>query len=800
MSVIWYKVWSDLWDNKVRTTLAVLSITVGVFSIGAIFGMVDQLLSTMDKAHQEIIPSHIRMGLEKRITRDIADRLEHTNGVEAIELYNRIMVRYKTAPDEEWKTGIVYLRDDYADQTYELVQLKEGRWPDDNHIAIERLSSQAFGINIGDQVIFELAGSDRALSVVGKVRDSFVEPPQFGGDAVFYVADSGLERFGVPEGEFGAFLARVTPYSAELAKDVASALKDNLAKEGVDVNVTFYQDPKEHWGRRFVVGLNFILQILAVVSLFMSVILVLNTLTALITQQTNQIGIIKAIGGTVGVLIKTYLAGVLVYGLLALLVSLPLGAYLAFSLSQWFLNFFNIDYNIFQFSPQAVLYQLIAAIIAPVLAALWPILSGAAITVREAIASYGLGGGKLGGTWLDRGVETVGRRFLAAPYAVALGNMFRRKGRLLMTQLVLISAGTMFLIIMSFSTSLKLTLDNFFGREQYDITLIFEDNQRIDRAVRMAESLPGVEQAEISLTQPAAILKEGQRMSEAGIGATMIGFGTTSDFYRPLIIEGRWFTPGDGRVILISEDTSLKNNIKPGDTVTVDLGALGDTEWQVIGIFQTVFGSDFDPDPIYAPQEAIFQSTTKHNVGDRLHVRTHSSSESYSEAVRLQLENMYEERSMDVAISETKSVNRRGAEEQFGIIIGMLLALAVIVAVVGGIGLMGSLSISVVERTREIGVMRAIGARSSTIMGMLMMEGVLQGVLSWAIATPIAFALGQPLTITLGKAFEVALDYRFNLEAVLMWLLIVLVIATFASILPARNATQISVRESLAYA
>ncbi len=131
----------------------------------------------------------------------------------------------------------------------------------------------------------------------------------------------------------------------------------------------------------------------------------------------------------------------------------------------------------------------------------------------------------------------------------------------------------------------------------------------------------------------------------------------------------------------------------------------------------------------------------------------------------------------------------------------MLMFLAVVVAVVGGIGLMGSLSISVVERTREIGVMRAIGARSATIMGMFVMEGVLQGLLSWLVAVPISFFLGRSLANALGKTmFEANLDYQYNYQAVIIWLVVILIISTLASILPARNATRISVRDSLAYA
>jgi putative ABC transport system permease protein len=105
----------------------------------------------------------------------------------------------------------------------------------------------------------------------------------------------------------------------------------------------------------------------------------------------------------------------------------------------------------------------------------------------------------------------------------------------------------------------------------------------------------------------------------------------------------------------------------------------------------------------------------------------------------------------------------------------------------------------VVERIREIGVMRAIGAKTPTLMAMFVMEGVLQGLGSWAMALPFSFLLGRPLTQALGNALEVKLDYQYNFEAVFYWLVAILIISILASILPARNATRVSVRDSLAY-
>jgi putative ABC transport system permease protein len=800
MSVIWYKVWFDLWNNKVRTALAVLSIAVGVFAIGAIFGMVDQLLSGMDAAHQAVIPSHIQMYLIDRIDRDTAIRLKTIEGVEDVEVTNEVTVRYKLHPEDEWKRGQMVMRDDYDDQKYDVLQLKQGEWPDKDDIGIERLSSQHYGINIGDKVIFELDGADRALSITNLIRHPFVPPPQFGGDAVFFTDGQGMERFDIPEGEFGNLKVRVTPYSLELAKEVASEIKNRLGKEDIGVAVTFYQDPEEHWGRFFVEGLNLVLQVLAVISVFSSVVLVLNTLTALITQQTNQIGIIKAIGGSTGDIMKVYLAGVLVYGVLALLIALPLGALLAFGITQWFLNLFNIDYEVFQISTRAVTYQMLAAIAAPLIVALWPILNGATITVREAIASYGLGG-DFGSNWLDRTVERVGQKFLSAPYVIAIGNMFRRKGRLILTQLVLITAGAMYLVVMSLSASINLTLDNEFTRRNFNLFIVFDKNYRIDRTVQMAESIEGVDEAEVWFGKSASILKEGQRAKEAGLGAELLGIPTDSNFYRPLLVAGRWLQPGDSRVVVMNQETAKDNGIKLGDTITLDLGDLGKDDWQVVGLYQVIFGGNFSSDTLYAPLDAVFTATKKHNEGGSLRVRTTGSDAILTDAVRDELVDSYTRRNMDTLFTQTANEERTSADSQFSITTTMLLFLAIIVAVVGGIGLMGSLSISVVERTREIGVMRAIGARTRTIMGMFMLEAVLQGIFSWLIAVPISIVAAASLSQVLGQAmFDANLDYQYDYIAVLIWLVIILAISILASILPARSATQISVRDSLAYA
>jgi putative ABC transport system permease protein len=123
-----------------------------------------------------------------------------------------------------------------------------------------------------------------------------------------------------------------------------------------------------------------------------------------------------------------------------------------------------------------------------------------------------------------------------------------------------------------------------------------------------------------------------------------------------------------------------------------------------------------------------------------------------------------------------------------------------LLAVVGGLGLMGTMSINVLERIREIGVMRAVGASDSAVMRIIISEGVFIGLLSWlfgiVMAWPIAHFLGLAIGTTMLRE---QLSDTFSPLGVGLWLLIVLVISALASFMPAARAARLSVREVLSY-
>jgi putative ABC transport system permease protein len=109
------------------------------------------------------------------------------------------------------------------------------------------------------------------------------------------------------------------------------------------------------------------------------------------------------------------------------------------------------------------------------------------------------------------------------------------------------------------------------------------------------------------------------------------------------------------------------------------------------------------------------------------------------------------------------------------------------------------ISINVMERRREIGVMRAIGASSFHIFRLFIGEGLLLGWLSWLIAWPLSLPAGRVITNGLAAIMETELTYAYSITGALYWLGIITVLAMVASVLPAWGATRVSVRESLAY-
>jgi putative ABC transport system permease protein len=231
--------------------------------------------------------------------------------------------------------------------------------------------------------------------------------------------------------------------------------------------------------------------------------------------------------------------------------------------------------------------------------------------------------------------------------------------------------------------------------------------------------------------------------------------------------------------------------------VNVNLGPAGDSTWKVVGSLVDINNGG---KTVFVPREAFSRALRQPGRGDLFWIKTDRHDGAYQAAMEKQLRAAFEANSMKVNYSLTAGKNKEQNFATFNIITLLLLAMSVLAGVVGSFGLMGTMSINVLERSKEIGVMRAIGASSPTIVAIFVVEGVIVGLLSLIIAVPLSYPGSRLLADALGNLFfQTALDFQYSAIGLSLWLMIVVVLAVLASLWPAMRAARVSVRETLAY-
>ena len=140
------------------------------------------------------------------------------------------------------------------------------------------------------------------------------------------------------------------------------------------------------------------------------------------------------------------------------------------------------------------------------------------------------------------------------------------------------------------------------------------------------------------------------------------------------------------------------------------------------------------------------------------------------------------------------------ASESLDILVIFLLIMAILTAIVGAMGLTGTMGMNVLERTREIGIMRAIGADDSAVMRTVIAEGFVIGFISFVLAIILSIPFTYVLSDIVSTAvFETPIKVVFTFLGYAIWFGLVLLLSVVGSILPARNAARLTIREVLAY-
>jgi putative ABC transport system permease protein len=552
----WRKVWRDLWLNKSRTFIVVLSIAVGVFAVGTIATSQIILSRDLSRSYQATNPANATILTFDNFGDDVVEAIKNMREIDQAEPRRRVSLRVKTG--EDWRNLWVTAIPDFDDIKIDRINSEAGAWPPrDRELLIERSALGLLNANMGDTLTIKTPdGKIKYMPITGIAHDLNAQMYTMDGVVTGYMTSNTLDWLGQSH-DYNELRITVADHKDNMAhiQVVTDKVRGKIEDSGRTIWFAFVPEPGKHIFLNPVLqSISIMLGALALLSLVLSGFLVINTIAALITQQTRQIGMMKAVGGRSYQVVSMYLATVAAYGMLALFIAVPLGVAGAQLFSRFIASYLNFDVERITLPPEVLATQVAVGLLVPLVAGLYPVLVGTRVTVREAISEYGLGRGRFGASRLDQLLLAVQnsrllRRYLTRPTLLSLRNTFRRKGRLLLTLLTLILGGAIFITVFSLRTSLLDTMDSWMEYFQYDVAVQFEQSYRVERILAEARSIPDIAEAE---TWGFSNVRRERPDGTSSDNLILFAPPRRDQTGQTHHCAGRWLQPGDTNAIVVN--------------------------------------------------------------------------------------------------------------------------------------------------------------------------------------------------------------------------------------------------------
>jgi|CXWL01.1.fsa_nt_gi putative ABC transport system permease protein len=791
----WKKVWADFWGNRGRTLLTIMTIAVGAFAVGFNSNLGLYMNESMDRDYLSANPSEAQV-YAYPLDDNMVKMARAIPGVDTVEGFSSVGARIVRADGTYVDINFTAVEDP-SQMTLNFLKPATGETGISTYGDKETIidaSAVSLGYKPGDIIVLELGnGKKREIKLAGYIHDVTGFPYNLANTVNAYVTPDTLEWLGgdISTYELLAISVSEKQTDQEHVTEVAQAVADRMERAGATVYFVNVYQPGHHFAWSITQGVFFVLGALGYLTVLLSGFLIVNTITALMTQQTRQIGIMKAVGGDTLQLAGMYVVLILGFGVGALLIAAPLANMAAQTIGGGMAQWLNFQAAPYQGYSATLIQEVIVALIVPLFAAIFPVYNSVRVTVREAISDYGLGGNAK----LKKDSVNQNSVLIPRPIRISIRNTFRRKTRLGITLFTLVLAGAVFIAVYNLWASFDKVMEDIQGYFLADINISFDRGYRYDKVATVAESIPGVESAEGWL-EYSGTLKMGDE--EAGTQILFVAPPSTSTMIDPIITTGRWLKSGDENAIVIGNHLlQIFPDLKVGDWLTIEANGR-ETDWHIVGIYSIT--GNVSPPLLYVNYEYLSVLVGEPEMAYSLRVITSEHDSLTQRRINDHIQAAFEKRGINIRSTQLGAEFIESQKAQTDILVYFMLVMASLIAIVGGLGLMGTMSINVLERTREIGVMRAIGASNGDIQAIVITEGMVIGILSWAISIVIAIPITNVLCFGVGMAILTApMPAVFGVSGVLAWLIFTIVLGTLASALPARRASRLTVRDTLAY-
>lgn len=789
----WRKAIRDLSLNKMRSFLVILAIIIGVFGISVVANSYSILTREMNKNYMDTNPASATLTTDY-LDSTVLENIKKYPDIQEVERRDKIVGRVQIG-ENEWKDIWLFVVDDFDNVRLDTFTPEEGKAiPADGEILFERKALTFTEGKIGQSINIRIPdGITTTLKLSGTVYAPGLAPAWMEGLAYGFIThDTYLQLGGKDTFSDVKILVKGDTMDKKYIRETAYSLKDYLSQNGIGVYRIDIPDPGRHPHYTQMATLLYLMEVFGLITLILSGVLVANMITSIMEQQTRQIGIMKAVGAGTGQITLLYQGIVLFSSLIALLIGIPIGIYAGRGVSWLVAEILNFKISSYHIPAYIFLLEIAVGLLIPILVSFIPIRKASKVTVREALQDYGIKQEKYSGKGSEKTSSLL--RHLPRPFLLSLRNTFRRKGRLLFTLMVMAIGGCGFIVAMNIYSSMYNTVDKKMDSMAYDIQVTLEQPYQIDEVEKVIKGVTGVTNCEAWGGAGASVVYNDGTM---GNGFSLVAPpSSTKLMTTPPLYAGRWLKPEDTNSIVVNQKLlSAEPGIHIGDEIILRINGK-DTSWKIIGVSKELIGFP----TAYANQEYLSKLLGMEGYAKNVVIVTSEhTSAAQAEEARL-LEQVLQNNDMPI-MSLTKLVDfRQSLTDHLTVIASFLVFMSLLIVIVGGLGLATTISINTMERTREIGIMRATGASANYITRIIVAEGSIIGVLSWCISSILSIPLSSMISYRFGMTFfDAPLEFAASVSGYIIWLVLVVIFAMAACYYPSKKASRMQVKDALSY-
>ena len=780
---------TDLTRCKSRTFFTVATLTLAVTSVGLF-----ALPSLMGRSMHAAVVSD-RLPDLTVYTRTF------TPGAQLAKLSALPNVRAVEAGSEFWgqmyvgaRPAYVYVRGipAFSSQQVNVVHLASGSPPKAGEVLVDiRNGPQGLlHVGTGDTIrVLDATGTVQSLRVSGTAEN--LDGAQLvvsDGEIVLYASPATVASLSGGPG-YTTFYFRLDDSRPATVDATLSAIRRTFAAMPGFRGFSGLPDVRASgdWpGKSSYTKLTKFFYIVTVLALLAALVLIANTITTLVSEQTSEIGIMKAVGGRRRQIAAVYLKTALLLGALGSVAGIVIGLVIANLLTRYFgSHFYGVSVGIGA-DPLVILASAAVGLFGPPLAALPAIRRATRVPVREALEVTGSAVGTENVS--ERLLRRI--RFLPRSAQIGLRNVGRRRRRAFSTAVVIALAVGTLLALVGFGTGIANTSRASWHDHGEDFEVDGQGAFLDARAVTLVRSTPGVAAVEAKFVVDVRL---------AGKDAKIWALGHATMFHYH-IVAGRWYTAAEetrrAHVAVIQRDIARTTGTHLGQTIHVQT-ASGVADFRVIGIASN---QQENGTALYVPLATMHALMPGVPVGGGdLWVQTTSHAHPFVDQTTAQVEETLTANGYDIG-TQIVYVQLANEVAHDRTLTTSILVLGFLIVAISMAGLVNALTMSVLERTREIGILRSIGARARDIRRIFATETIVLAILGWLIGIPVGAGLDFFLGWMTKRIVRVEVPFTFPAWNIAIALVGTILLALLITLLPIRRAVRFKPGDALRYA